>query len=312
MQNHICCRETGTSDEEFQIWHTRIPRASYTRKSIENGFLCVLRDLCGELIRKVAKMSEPDLLYEVKDKIAWMTINRASRANALSPEMIDLLMEYLDRAEADDSVRGACITGIGDKVFCSGADLISTIGGEGRTKGIEKYAALLKMMAAFSKPLTARVNGHCLAGGMGLMLSCDMVYAREGVKFGTPEVNVGLFPMMIAALIFRNTKRKKALEMIYTARMLSAAEAEDMGLITRAVPAEELDRVVHETLKSIATKAPLAMRLGRKALAAAQDMELDEALDYLCGQLDIVAGTEDAREGLTAFLEKREPVWRGR
>lgn len=257
-------------------------------------------------------MTEPDLLYEVKDKIAWMTINRESRANALSLEMIGLFQEYLDRAEADDDVRGVCITATGGKAFCSGADLASTVGGEGHTEGAEKYATLLKMMAAFSKPLTARVNGHCLAGGMGLMLSCDMVYAREGVKFGTPEVNVGLFPMMIAALIFRNTKRKKALEMIYTARMLSAAEAEDMGLITRVVPAEELDRVVHETLKSVATKAPLAVRLGRKALAATQDMELDEALDYLCAQLGVVAGTEDAREGLTAFLEKREPVWKGR
>jgi enoyl-CoA hydratase/carnithine racemase len=257
-------------------------------------------------------MSEPDLLYEVKDKIAWMTINRESRSNALNPEMLDLFMEYLDRAEADDNVRGVCITGSGDKVFCSGADLISTIGGDGHTEGIEKFVALLKKFASFSKPLTARVNGHCVAGGIGLILSCDMVYAREGAKFGTPEVNVGLFPMMITALIFRNARRKKALEMIYTARMLSAAEAEDIGFVTRAVPAEDLDRVVDETLKSIVRKAPLAVRLGRKALAATQDMELDEALDYLCAQFGVVAGTEDAREGLTAFLEKREPVWRGR
>ena len=257
-------------------------------------------------------MSEPVLLYEVKDKIAWMTINRESRSNALSPEMIDLFLEYLDRAEADDNVRGVCITGIGEKVFCAGADLVSTIGGEGRTEGIEKFTALLKKFASFSKPLTARVNGHCVAGGIGLILSCDMVYAREGAKFGTPELNVGLFPMMITALIFRNARRKKALEMIYTAKMLSAREAEDIGFVTRAVPAEDLDRVVHETLNSIATKAPLAVRLGRKALAATQDMELDEALDYLCAQFGVVAGTEDAREGLTAFLEKREPVWRGR
>ena len=257
-------------------------------------------------------MSEPDLLYEVKDKIAWMTINREARSNALNPEMIDLFLEYLDRAEEDDNVRGVCITGSGDKVFCSGADLISTIGGEGRTEGIEKFTALLKKFASFSKPLTARVNGHCVAGGIGLILSCDMVYAREGAKFGTPEVNVGLFPMMITALIFRNARRKKALEMIYTAKMLSAREAEDIGFVTRTVPAEELDQVVDETLKSISTKAPLAIRLGRKALAATQDMELDEALDYLCAQFGVVAGTEDAREGLTAFLEKREPVWRGR
>lgn len=257
-------------------------------------------------------MSEPDLLYELKDKIAWMTINRESRSNALSLEMMDLFLEYLDRAEADEDVRGVCVTGTGDKAFCSGADLTAMIGGEGHSEGAERYAIVLKKLATFSKPLTARVNGHCVAGGLGLMLSCDIVYAREGVKFGTPEVNVGLFPMMIAALIFRNVKRKKALEMIYTAKMISAREAEDIGLVTRAVPAEELDRVVHETLKAIAGKAPLAMRLGRRALASSQDMELDEAFDYLCAQLDIVAGTEDAKEGLAAFMEKRQPVWKGR
>jgi enoyl-CoA hydratase/carnithine racemase len=257
-------------------------------------------------------MSEQDLLCEVKDKIAWMTINRESRRNSLSLDMIDLFLEYIDRAEADDDVRGVCITGAGDKVFCAGADLTSIIGGEGRTEGLEKFTTLLKKLVSFSKPVTARVNGHCLAGGLGLILSCDMVYAREGVKFGTPEVNVGLFPMMITALIFRNVRRKKALEMIYTARMITAHEAEDIGFITSAVPADDLDRVVHETLKAVAAKAPLAMRLGRRALAATQDMELDEALDYLCAQLDMVAGTEDAREGLAAFLEKREPVWKGR
>jgi enoyl-CoA hydratase len=257
-------------------------------------------------------MSEPDLLYEQKDKIAWVTVNRESRSNALSLDMMDLFLEYLDRAEADDDVRGICITGAGDKVFCSGADLSAMIGGEGHSEGVERYVIVLKKLATFSKPLIARVNGHCLAGGLGLMLSCDMVYAREGVKFGTPEVNVGLFPMMIAALIFRNVKRKKALEMIYTAKMISARDAEEIGLVTRAVPAEELDRVVDETLKAVAAKAPLAMRLGRRALATSQDMELDEAFDYLCAELEVVAGTEDAKEGLAAFFEKREPVWKGR
>ncbi len=257
-------------------------------------------------------MSDKDLLYEVKDKIAWMTINRESRSNALSLEMMDLFLEYLDRAEADDDVRGICITGAGDKIFCSGADLTAMIGGEGHSEGAERYVTVLKKLATFSKPLVARVNGHCVAGGLGLMLSCDMVYTREGAKFGTPEVNVGLVPMMIAALIFRNAKRKKALEMIYTAKMISAHEAEDIGFVTKAVPAEELDRVVLETLKTIAAKAPLAMRLGRRALANSQDMELDEALDYLCAQLAIITGTEDAKEGLAAFMEKRDPVWRGR
>jgi len=144
------------------------------------------------------------------------------------------------------------------------------------------------------------------------MLSCDVVYATENAKFGTPEVNVGLFPMMIGALIFRNAGRKKALEMIYTARTLAAGQAEEMGLITRACPPQELDSTVNETLQAIAAKAPLAVKMGRKALAAAQDMSLDEALDYLCGELRNVAATEDAMEGMTAFIQKRQPVWKGR
>ena len=257
-------------------------------------------------------MSEPELLFEVTDKVAWLTINRETRRNALSLTMIDLFFEYLDRIETDDRIRVVCITGAGEKAFCSGADLAASMEGGDPLAGAQKYAALLKRMAAFPKPLVARVNGHCLAGGMGFMLSCDMVYARDDVKFGTPEVNVGLFPMMIGALIFRNAGRKRALEMIYTARMLSAAEAEQIGLITRACGADELDSAVNETLAAVAAKAPLAVSMGRRALAAVEDKGLEEALDYLCEQLRKVAVTEDAVEGMTAFFQKREPIWKGR
>jgi len=209
-------------------------------------------------------------------------------------------------------VRSICLTAAGDKAFCSGADLAAGLASGDIAAGAKKYAALLKRMAVFPKPFVARVNGHCMAGGMGLMLSCDLVYARQGTKFGTPELNVGLFPMMIGALIFRNASRKKALEMIYTAKMLSAAEAQEMGLITKACAAEDLDRIVNEALAAVGTKAPVALALGRRALAAVQDMSLDEALDHLCEQFGKVASTEDAVEGLTAFIQKREPVWKGR
>lgn len=257
-------------------------------------------------------MSQPELLYDVKDNIGWLTVSREDRRNALSPGMIDLFLEFLDRAEADDVVKAVCLAARGDKAFCSGADLAASLSGPDVAAGAKKYAELLRKMSVFPKPIVAKVNGHCLAGGMGLMLACDMVYARDQVKFGTPEVNVGVFPMMIAALIFRNAGRKKASEMIFTARLLSAAEAEDMGLITRAVPAEDLDRVVDETLAAVAAKAPLAIRLGKHALASVADMDLDQALDFLAVQLARVAATEDAKEGLTAFLEKRAPVWKGK
>lgn len=256
-------------------------------------------------------MSEAELLYEVRDGAAWITINREARRNALSLQMIDLFFEYLDRAGADDTVRVICLTGLGDRAFCSGADLASSFDVADHVAGARKYAKLLKKLASFPKPLVARMNGHCLAGGLGLLLSCDIAYAREDANIGTPEVNVGLFPMMIGALIFRNAIRKKALEMIYTARMLSAKEAEAMGLITRAVPAAELDRVVYETLAAIASKAPLAIKIGRYALSMAEDRSLDDALDYLCDKLGEVVDTEDAKEGLTAFMQKRKPEWKG-
>lgn len=257
-------------------------------------------------------MSDSDLLYTVKDSIAWITINRESRRNALSADMMDFFCEYLDRAASDDQVRVVCVTAVGERAFCSGADLLGAVESGDQMAGAHKYCGLLKKMAVFSKPLVAKVNGHCMAGGMGLMLSCDLVYAREDVKFGTPEVKVGLFPMMIGALIFRNASRKKALEMILTAKTLSAAEADQMGLITRSCRVEDFERIVQETLSTIASLAPLAISLGRQALAAVESYSFDDSLDYLCDQLRHLAKTEDAMEGITAFLQKREPAWKGR
>lgn len=257
-------------------------------------------------------MSEQELLFEIKGTSAWLTLNREYRRNALSIEMIDLFFEYLDKAKNDESVRSICITGAGDKAFCSGADLLATLGAEDASAGARKYARLLKKLNNYPLPIVARLNGHCIAGGMGLMLSADIVYAREGIKIGTPEVNVGLFPMMIGALIFKNAGRKKALEMIYTAKMYTPKEAEQMGLITRSYPEDQLDAAVDETLEAIGSKGPSGIRIGRAALAAIDDMPLSDAFDYLCEQLGEVLKTEDAMEGLSAFMEKRNPQWKNR
>jgi enoyl-CoA hydratase/carnithine racemase len=257
-------------------------------------------------------MSESELLLRFEGPIAWVTLNRETRRNALSLGMIDLFHEYLDRIEHDKNVRALCITASGDKAFCSGADLASSFDRASYEDGAKRYAALLTRLASFGLPIVARINGNCLAGGMGLMLSCDLAYAKVEAKFGTPELNVGLFPMMIGALIFRNSFPKKALEMVYRAVTVSAQEAERMGLITKAVPADELDRVVADALQDIGEKAPLAASLGRKAFAAAREMPLDRALEFLCTRLGDLIETEDAKEGLTAFFEKRKPEWKGR
>lgn len=258
-------------------------------------------------------MSE-DLLYEIKDYTAFLTINRESRRNAISQEMMASFQDYLDRADQDEEVRAVCITGKGEKAFCSGADLAVTLAkeGEDRMSGIRNYAELLKKLARFEKPLLARVNGSCLAGGLGLMLSCDMVIARNDTFFCTPEINVGLFPMMIGALLYRNVGRKKAMDMVLTGRKVLAPEAERIGLITRAVEPDRLDHEVRETLKTLTSKSPIGMRIGKEAFRTMGDMPFEEAVDYLCEALGRVISTEDAMEGMMAFMEKRPPRFQGR
>ena len=255
-----------------------------------------------------------DLIYEVKDGAAIMTINRESRRNAISQEMITAFMDYLERADQDEDVRAVCITGTGEKAFCSGADLAVTLVGEGeeRLSGPRNYAELLKSMARFGKPLLARVNGPCLAGGLGLMLSCDIILARNDTFFRTPEVNVGIFPMMVGALLYRNVQRKKAIDMVLTGRKILAPEAERMGLITRAVEPERLDDEIQETLKLLTSKSPIGMRIGKEAFRAMSDMAFEEAVDYLCEALGRAISTEDAKEGMMAFMEKREARFTGR
>jgi enoyl-CoA hydratase/carnithine racemase len=178
--------------------------------------------------------------------------------------------------------------------------------------GARNYAELLKKMARFGKPLVARVNGPCLAGGIGLMLSCDIVIARNDVFFCTPEVNVGIFPMMVGALLCRNVSRKKFTDMVLTGRRIPAPEAENIGLITSAVEPERLDEEVQKTLKLLSCKSSIGIRIGKEAFRAMSDMPFDEAVDYLCEALGRSISTEDAREGMMAFMEKREPEFKGK
>ncbi|MEW6261731.1 MAG: enoyl-CoA hydratase-related protein [Thermodesulfobacteriota bacterium] len=256
-------------------------------------------------------MEDRPLLYRVEGSVGCITINREPQRNALTPEAVTLFHEYLDQAEKDELVRAVLVTGAGDKAFCTGAQLVGGISTEGQD-AFESYARLLGRIVAFPKPTVARVKGYCLAGGMGFMLACDLVIAGDDSKFGTPEVNVGLWPMMIGALIFRNVLHKKAMEMILLGERLTAQEALAMGLITRVVPAADLDREVGQVLAALAAKSPIGMKIGKQAFQAAANLPLDEALVFLSRKIQEVAATEDAREGITAFIEKRPPQFKGR
>lgn len=256
-------------------------------------------------------MEEEHLIYRAEDRIGYITINREQQRNAITPEAVTLFLKYLDEAEKDDDIRALQITGAGERAFCTGAQLSGGLSTEGKDI-FRSYANLLNRIVSFPKPTVARVKGYCLAGGMGFMLACDIVIASDDSRFGTPEVNVGLWPMMIGALIFRNALQKKAMEMILLGERMTAQEALTMGLITRVVPAENLDDEVSKVLKSLSSKSPIGMKIGKEAFYEMADMPLGDALDFLSEKLKGVVSTEDAKEGITAFIEKRQPNFTGK
>lgn len=258
-------------------------------------------------------MNQSQLLYTVKGNTAQITINRQEQGNSINPEVISLFLECLDEAERDDQVRVILVTAAGDKVFCAGADLGNVFEArEDIVTPFKNYARLITRLATYPKPTVARVQGSCVAGGTGFMLACDIVIASTSAKFGTPEVNVGLFPVMIGPLIFENVPRKKAMEMILLGKKLCADEALEMGLITRAVEPDDLDNEVTEVISKLESNSPIGMKIGKESFNNASEMSFKDALEYLSTQLLEVVSTQDAREGITAFLEKRKPKFIGK
>jgi 3-hydroxypropionyl-coenzyme A dehydratase len=255
------------------------------------------------------------VLYEVTDGIATVTLNDPEKRNVLSGQMLAELVAAMEKAKADEEVSAVVLTGAGEKAFCAGADL-GGFASEGSL--VEKHFAsdlfleFFRLMPRLGKPSLAAVNGHVLAGGIGIALSCDLVIAKQGASFGTPEINVGAFPYMIMALIYRNVPRKKVNEMMLLGERLTAEEAVSYGLANKAVPAAELDAAVAEWAAKLAAKSPVLMRLGHDAIYRQQDMAFEDALEYLRSQLSLTLSTEDLAEGVKAFFEKREPDWRGR
>jgi enoyl-CoA hydratase len=255
------------------------------------------------------------LLYEVSDGVATVTLNRPEQRNALSAQLLGELVDATKRARDDADVRAVVLTGAGDKVFCAGADLggfAADVPLVQKHYGSDLFLEFFRLMPRLGKPSLCAANGHVLAGGMGLALSCDLVIAKQGATFGTPEINVGAFPYMIMSLIYRNVPRKVVNEMILLGERLSAEQAVTYGLANRVMPADEFDAAVADWAGKLASKSPVLMRLGHDAMYRHQDMALDDALEYLRSQLSLTFSTEDIQEGVKAFFEKREPEWKGR
>ncbi len=254
------------------------------------------------------------LRYETDPPRATLTIDDPERRNPLSTGVMRSLVDGVRRAADDPGVRVIVITGAGERAFSAGGDLAG-----GFVDGpIALHAArgaladLFRELRHAGKPTVARVNGHAMGGGFGLAAACDVVIAVDWAKLGTPEIDVGLWPMMISAVLVRVMPRKAALEMMMTGRRLTAAEARDLGVVSRVVAAGDLDAAVDETVAALAAKSPAALRLGRDAFYAMEDMDFDAALEHLQNGLTAVAMTEDAAEGIAAFVQKRPPEWKGR
>ncbi len=242
-----------------------------------------------------------------------IALHNPARKNAIGPTMVNELLWALDDACADERVRAIVLTGSGD-AFCAGGDFAQMTGGgdgpELPPRG--DYADLLLAMTRSSKPIVARVNGHAMGGGLGLVAASHFAVCVETAKLGTPEINVGLFPMMIMAVLARLVPKRALLELMLFGERIDAERAQALGLVGSVVSAEALDACVGAIVEKVAKKSPITVKLGLEAYAAQADLALEQALPMLRERLGACLATDDAREGLMAFLQKRPPVWTGK
>jgi methylglutaconyl-CoA hydratase len=258
-------------------------------------------------------MSTSAILHEKRGHAFWITINRPDKRNAINADVIAGIREGYRQAHADPEMRVIVLTAAGEKAFCAGGDLQP---GKGFAFDLSRpnidYADMLREAQNATLPAIARVNGVCMAGGMGLLCMTDMAVAADHVMFGLPEVKVGVFPMQVFSLLQDLAPRRVIREWALSGEPFSAADAKQAGLINHVVPAAELEAKTDWLVARIADKSPTAIRRGKYALRAIEAMSFDQAIAYTESQIALLAMTEDAKEGLASFNEKRKPVWTGR
>jgi enoyl-CoA hydratase/carnithine racemase len=254
--------------------------------------------------------------YEVADDgVATIILDDPDTRNALGNQTLAELVEAFEAARDDEAVRCVVLTSSHEKVFSAGGNLdgfAADVPPVHKHFGIELFPRLFRLIGTLGKPVICAANGHVLAGSLGLALACDLIVAKDTAGFGTPEINVGVFPFMIMALIYRNVPRKKTNELLLLGERLTAQEALEAGIVNKVVPAEEFDGAVKDWADKLAAKSPVMMKLGKDAMYRQMDMPFEDALDYLRHNLTLALTTEDVREGVEAFFSKREPKWKGR
>jgi enoyl-CoA hydratase/carnithine racemase len=263
----------------------------------------------------LSRIREFDVItYEVEKSLATITIDDPERRNPLASSEMDSLAAAVRRAGTDELVRVIVITGAGERAFSAGGDLRSGFVDEPLV-GHQARGALVDLFSAMRrnpKPIVGRINGVALGGGFGVAAACDITIAVDHAKFGTPEIDLGLWPMMISTVLLPLVPRKLLLEMMMTGGIVSAEEAKDLGIVNAVVAAADLDGAVRETVDKLLSKSSAALALGKESFYAMADMDTDTALDHLHLGLTALARTEDAAEGVEAVLDKRDPEWRNR
>ena len=254
------------------------------------------------------------VLSEKRGPVQWIVINRPERRNAMNDAVIAGIAAGFTQATNDPSVRAVVLTGAGEKAFCAGADLSAGSGSfkYDYSKTGLNFVQLMKQARDLTLPLIARVNGHAMAGGLGMLGMCDMAISTDKALFGMPEVKIGVFPMQIMAVLQRLIPSRKLYEMALTGEPISAHEALEIGLLNYVVPAAELDAKTEWLLSRLLDKSPTAIRRGKYAMRTTEQLNFDQSAAFMEAQIGTLALTEDAAEGRAAFIEKRTPVWTGR